>query len=181
MDETMDPNNVPPKALGISKAATQELAEKISRIGYLEHKDIKYFVETLGGEIKFGSSGNGDLDSGSIVARDFKDFTIFLSPHTSLKRDRFTIAHELGHLFLHLSAIKEENSGNIMRATRWVDQDDPSQQRAEWEANWFAAAFLMPREEFSKTVNDLGVDDAARTFDVSQKAAEVRANSLGLL
>lgn len=181
MDKAMEHNNVTPKALNLSKAKTQQFGEEVSRIAYIKHKNIKQFVEFLGGTIKVGSSGNGDLESGSIVARELNDFTIYLSPHTSLKRDRFTIAHELGHLFLHLNSIKEDNAENIMRATRWVDEEDTSQQRAEWEANWFAAAFLMPSEEFSEVVKASGVETAALTFDVSYKAAEVRASSLGLL
>ncbi|MHB8395123.1 MAG: helix-turn-helix domain-containing protein [Candidatus Dormibacteria bacterium] len=43
-------------------------------------------------------------------------------------RDRFTVAHELGHLLLH---------------TLRLDTDPP---RAEMEANRFAGAFLLPRQ-----------------------------------
>jgi Zn-dependent peptidase ImmA (M78 family) len=101
-----------------------------------------------------GSSGHGDDESGSIVARATGDFTVYLSRHTSSKRDRFTIAHELGHLLLHFQAIKKMSPNAIMRATRNVDKNDPDQERAEWEANWFAAAFLMPAEEFKAAYRD---------------------------
>jgi Zn-dependent peptidase ImmA (M78 family) len=33
-------------------------------------------------------------------------------------------------------------------ATRWVDETNENLKRAEWEANWFAAAFLMPSGAF---------------------------------
>lgn len=50
-------------------------------------------------------------------------------------RDRFTIAHELGHYFMHDSvALSRVESGVRVPAYK-----DP-----EWQANTFAAAILMP-------------------------------------
>ncbi len=96
-----------------------------------------------------------------------------------MERDRFTIAHELGHLFLHYPQFKASNPSIPMKATRWVDASDPEQQRAEWEANWFAAAFLMPGGAFSACWRGV-VRDAASRFAVSTQAAEIRAKDLGL-
>ncbi|WP_245443046.1 ImmA/IrrE family metallo-endopeptidase [Methylobacterium terrae] len=97
-------------------------------------------------------------------------------------RDRFTIAHELGHLFLHYAMIVRNFPGAMMIATRWVKEDNDDLKRAEWEANWFAAAFLMPAAKFKKCLeeNDGHVNVVAVQFGVSPKAAEVRAQSLGL-
>ena len=94
----------------------------------------------------------------------------FLPRHTSPARDRFTVAHELGHLFLHhregMGVARYNRSGTDL---------------AEVEANWFAAAFLMPEGPFLEDVR-LGTPIAtiARSFRVSVAAADVRAKSLGI-
>jgi Zn-dependent peptidase ImmA (M78 family) len=49
--------------------------------------------------------------------------------------------------------------------------------RCEWEANWFASAFLMPADEF-KAAYAHGI--ASETFGVTAAAVEVRAKTLGL-
>ncbi len=168
-----------PKPLGASKAGVERFAEDLAqKIEFDLGDSIEELVHRIGGRLVVGSSGEGDDQSGSIVARDVNDFEIFVSRHTSLKRDRFTIAHELGHLLLHFGAIKAD--GAIMRATRNVDPNDREQQRAEWEANWFAAAFLMPSEKFIAAVRDGGVSSAAAQCGVSHVAAKIRAKNLNI-
>jgi predicted transcriptional regulator len=66
-------------------------------------------------------------------------FDIILSPYTGDLHDRFTMAHELGHYFLHYLLQKRTDSLIIHRE---------GTNRAESEANWFAEGFLMPSEEF---------------------------------
>jgi Zn-dependent peptidase ImmA (M78 family) len=136
-------------------------------------------VRKLNGDLKYGWNSFDEIDGGSIQADSLNNFTIFVSELTSSKRDRFTIAHELGHLVLHLQMIKKEKPDAGMRATRHVDSSNENLQRAEWEANWFAAQLLMPRREFKRCVDTFGVDHAAKVFNVSAKAAEIRAQSLG--
>ena len=64
-----------------------------------------------------------------------------------------------------------------MKATRRVDEHDKDLVRWEWEANWFASAFLMPSEEFQKAFHD---GDASEKFGVTSSAVSVRAKTLGL-
>lgn len=170
-----------PRGLGTSKANVEKFAEDIAaHVKFLPGDSIEDLIESAGGKLVVGSSGSGDAESGSIVAHAVDDFTIYVSRHTSLKRDRFTIAHELGHLLLHLDPIKKLDPNAGMRATRWVDQADPSQKRAEWEANWFAAGFLMPSEHFIVDYKAMGLAGVAAKYGVSATAAEIRAKSLGL-
>lgn len=169
-----------PKALRASKAGVEGFAEEFAaKVGFNAGDDIEALVRRAGGELVVGSSGHGDDESGSIIARSTNDFTIYISRHTSAKRDRFTIAHELGHLLLHFGAIQKEHPDATMRATRHVDESNEDQQRAEWEANWFAAAFLMPSEKFIAAYEE-NPNLAANLFGVSQSAAEIRAKTLGL-
>jgi Zn-dependent peptidase ImmA (M78 family) len=171
-----------PRGLGASKANVEKFAEDIAdHVKFLPGDSIEELVERVGGNLVVGSSGSGDAESGSIVANAVDDFVIYVSRHTSLKRDRFTIAHELGHLLLHLDPIKKLDPNAGMRATRWVDETDQSQKRAEWEANWFAAGFLMPSAHFVEDHNALGLVGVISKYGVSATAAEIRAKSLGLV
>jgi hypothetical protein len=165
-------------------------ASKISVSRFAEHiaKDLKFnpgdpiepVVSALGGAISF-KNPVGSEKPDSIRVQPDGTYQIFLSTMTSQKRDRFTIAHELGHFFLHFPLVQKANPGAGMRATRWVDDSDPIQQRCEWEANWFAASFIMPEREFRDSYRIGGITSVAEDFDVSGSAAEVRARSLGLL
>jgi Zn-dependent peptidase ImmA (M78 family) len=174
-------NHVAPKGINAPKASVERFAEEAAKkLGFSSGDSIEEFVKLAGGNLVVGSSGHGDDESGSVIAHDLNNWTIYVSRHTSVKRDKFTIAHEIGHLLLHLGPIKDKDPEAIMRATRWVDQNDVEQKRAEWEANWFAAGFLMPREEFMSIYSKGGVSYASMYFGVSSKAAEIRAESLGI-
>lgn len=170
-----------PAGVGASKSVIEDFAERVADIYDFEPgQSLEELVAHRGGRIVVGSSGSEDHDSGSIIARDLNDYTIYLSPNTSRLRDRFTIAHELGHLLLHLPKIKKACPDAVMRATRWVDMMDSEQRRAELEANWFAAAFLMPADAFREAYRADGIEGAKEVFDVSRSAADTRARALGL-
>jgi Zn-dependent peptidase ImmA (M78 family) len=95
-------------------------------------------------------------------------------------RQRFTIAHELGHFFLHET--KEtfidyrDNKKNIVRDKREID------------ANKFAAALLMPKKLLLKDVKSFlgnGLDKEITTFlakkyEVSEDAMTFRLMNLNL-
>jgi len=74
--------------------------------------------------------------------------------------------------------VHEDQPVAVMRATRAVDESDDAQMRAEWEANWFAAQLLMPREEFREVIAQKDVRYAAEYFNVSVAAAKVREQSI---
>ncbi len=71
------------------------------KLGYKLGDDLyKLVVDKLGGEIEIVSPEDYD-SSGTIEVRGPLDFTIYLPNYTGKYRDRFTIAHELGHYFVH--------------------------------------------------------------------------------
>jgi Zn-dependent peptidase ImmA (M78 family) len=138
-------------------------------------------ITKLGGTIVYRSAGSGDVRESIRVDGEGR-FTVYLSSITSAERDRFTIAHELGHYVLHFPMVRRKYEANAMIATRWVDEDDPEQKRAEWEANGFAAAFLMPEDSFKEQFHrNRSIPVVANIFGVSAQAAEVRAKTLGLV
>lgn len=181
VEHIMSTEQISPIPTGFSKRTVESIAEAIAKkLEFRPGGSIEDIVSRFGGKIVVGASGDDDYESGSIVARSITEFTIYISQFTSLVRDRFTIAHELGHLLLHLRGLQKAHPNAIMRATRWVDHTNPDQQRAEWEANWFAAAFLMPSDDFKKIYIDLGAEGVQKVFGVSEKAVAIRVKSLQL-
>jgi Zn-dependent peptidase ImmA (M78 family) len=81
-------------------------------------------------------------------------------------RQRFTIAHELGHYFLHRDKAPFED-GLLFRK-------DNQQNPLEREANQFASLLLMPSLEFKRALKDQSVLEAAKMFGVSEQAAMYR-------
>ncbi|MGO8494498.1 ImmA/IrrE family metallo-endopeptidase [Rhizobium ruizarguesonis] len=167
-----------------SKDRIHAFAENIAdQLSFGPGDDIEPLIRRLGGKIEVKNPLNyaGPFPE-SIVVRASTDFTIFVPSLTSVERDRFTIAHELGHLALHYPVFSQKYPGEPMVATRWVDENDQDQKRAEWEANWFAGGFLMNgavfRETFAGNSGNLAL--VALRFGVSKSAAEVRAKNLQL-
>ncbi|PWE55442.1 ImmA/IrrE family metallo-endopeptidase [Metarhizobium album] len=163
-----------PLPTGASKRAVSDFAEEVAdEVNYQPGMPIEHLVADLNGYISYRNAV-GDKPESILIEPD-RSFEIFLPTMTSMARNRFTIAHELGHLFLHFPLVSEEFPGDGMRAYRWIEGND---QRCEWEANWFAAAFTMPEAMFRKIVDEEGIDAAARFFGVSGQAARVRAKGL---
>lgn len=80
------------------------------------------------------------IDAFSKRNKDGIPYIFIGSDDQSAVRLRFDLAHELGHLILHGSYIDSD-----------LDNED-LYNSIEDEANYFAAAFLLPRESFSKDV-----------------------------
>ncbi len=174
-------NTHSPIPLRASKSAISDFAEKVAaRLRFPPGSPIEPLVTRLGGKISYSNPrpSDGRLPE-SIVVRSKSDFTIFLPTMTSQERDRFTIAHELGHLFLHYPLVAREYPGAEMVATRWVDETNADLARTEWEANWFAAALLMPTRDFGAIYRIAGLSGIGAKFKVSAHAARIRARSLG--
>lgn len=167
---------IPTRAIKAAIAAHGERQRQ--RVGLTTGFDLVDVIERNGGRITyFGPFDNNQTDA--IIVDPDNTFEIKVSSHTSRRRDNFTMAHELGHYLLHWPKVRKKYSGHGMRATRAVDEDDHDLIRCEWEANWFAASFLMPEEEFRAAYRD-DHNGAAEVFGVSPSAISIRARSLGL-
>lgn len=167
----------------IGRDAIDKLSELLSRklnFNYRESSlnSIIKVVEYLGGEVKrLGVNELIDNDEkihGSLEVINEKEFYITIPDFVSSTRNRFTIAHELGHYFLHY-IFNEEMKGKVMVAQRSGSSD------VEVEANAFAAAFLMPKkaveDEFSSHKSASWV---SFVFNTSLEAAEYRLKYLSL-
>ena len=145
--------------------------------------DIDQVVESIGGTVVENELLTGFSD-GKIKKTGPDSFSIEISPFQTEERKNFTIAHELGHLFLHMGFQSNEK--------KWRAQDDVKYYRtgnstSEYQANEFAAAFLMPRKEYKRIMdkytkgNIVNTSEVAKYFHVSVDAAANRGKWLGYL
>lgn len=168
-----------PVESGLSKIAVDNLAASVAaQVGFEPGAELAPIVGKLGGTIRVQNVWEiSDSSSGSIRIDSDKKFEIVLASHTGPARDRFTIAHEIGHFVLHYlyPRSRGQNVGPV-EAKRYGTG------RVEWEANWFAAGFLMPRLAFKSAHADLNgdVNALAEHFNVSFDAAKIRSQFLGL-
>lgn len=151
--------------------------------------ELSQVVEALGGVLK--NVPSDQLGSG-VVAKispmnDGQSFCIDCSEEeTDEKSIRFSIAHELGHLFLHMANRDEDTGEMIIKGIYERRMGNGSIN--EWEADEFAAAFLMPQGEFLMSVEALdAVDDMedeirvlSDKFLVSYKSVITRGRSLDI-
>lgn len=166
-----------------SKAQIDALAESVARkLNFKPGDAIAPVIAKLGGRIDYHSASDTPGPPESMVVYGPRNFVIHIPTTTSRRRDRFTIAHELGHYLLHYPLARARAPNVPMRATRWVDETQADQQRAEWEANWFAAGFLMPATDFRQRWRELRGHEIemASWFDVSVPAIQVRVKNLNL-
>jgi len=157
----------------LRKGTIQKIATDLSRkLDAYKTENLHKIVEELGGKIKYVKSSDLSEKNESIDIRPDGKFVIKLPSNTSTKRDRFTIAHELGHYLLHY--VYKNKTGQKIEGEAFATRYGSD--RAEWEANWFAAAFLMPKNEFKVALqqNRGNLDEVARQFYVSKVATEVR-------
>ncbi|CAE14794.1 unnamed protein product [Leptospira phage LE1] len=129
-------------------------------------------VQFMGGSIEVEHHPEPyEVEGGSLFVQPNKSFTIYLSPITSPLRDNFTIAHELGHYFLHLPV---EFSKPLVFA-----RDGYS--LIEKQANRFAGAFLMPKDELLEVISEYSNNKylIANHFGVSIPALNYRRTEIG--
>ena len=146
---------------------------------------VERLVRLAGAEIHY-EPFDGQI-SGLVHSGNRGNIIIGVNSAHAVTRQRFTIAHELGHMILHPSesfhideraAIRFRNAASSLAT-------EPD----EIEANQFASELLMPEflmsKELSKVPCDLDPEDAipilAQRFQVSEQAMTLRLNRLGVL
>lgn len=109
--------------------------------------DVAWIAGTLGFPVSYTTLGNVD--------GDLRDGRIRVNRNSSRVRQRFTIAHEIGHLRLHPGA----------------GRSGPSEER---EADQFAAALLIPLMMLREAAaSETSFDVLQRRFEVSRPALSI--------
>lgn len=86
---------------------------------------------------------------------------------SGVARDRFTIAHEVGHYFLH-------KPGNIALARAKHEEKIPAYKDPEWQANTFAGELLAPPH----VINGLSAREITMLCGVSMDVARIQLKNI---
>lgn len=161
-----------------------EMADEIREILELSIPvNVKEAVEKLKGVLE-----SSDLEHGmeARISKEGARFKIQISNEKIGNRERFSIAHELGHLFLHMGYLihpeKWNGTGEYIDSVYYRYGHSVE----EHEANEFAGAFLMPTIDFEEAVREAlnegryYLPGIADHFQVSVEAVRSRGRWLGL-
>jgi Zn-dependent peptidase ImmA (M78 family) len=128
-------------------------------------------------------------DLSGLLYRDGDTVVIGVNSIHAPVRQRFTIAHEVGHLVLHDG--RPVVLDHVVRVNFRDPQSGTATNREEIDANRFAAELLMPRDlvldevrrsqDAGAPMGDQFVRDLAEGFGVSAAALTNRLMNLGLL
>jgi len=136
-----------------------------------------------------------DIVSGVLMVQGIERHIMVNKAHHP-NRQRFTIAHELGHLVLHHNSGDRLFIDTHLRAYQrrgspasgtYEEAGSTTTPTEEREANLFASALLMPRAsmlamtEFRELWDELHVAALAAEFGVSEQAMTIRLRQLDIL
>lgn len=145
--------------------------ERLRKSGLLRTPvDIYSVAEFLGLEVREEAMDN-EL-SGYIEPRR-SGWVVGVNSYHHPNRQRFTVAHEIGHFLLHKPSEKHVDVTFARRSGK--------RNTMEHEADSFAASILMPEEEMRALIarGETSLAQIAEHFGVSAMAAKYRAQSLG--
>jgi Zn-dependent peptidase ImmA (M78 family) len=126
----------------------------------------------------------GDDEISGAIVRKGGHVVIAVNPAHHINRQRFTIAHELGHYFFHEGL--EQHVDQDLRVA-WRNAD--SSKAVNWveiQANRFAAELLMPTSFLHEDLDELQSIDKrvvallVKKYVVSPDAMKIRLSQLGI-
>ncbi len=156
----------------------------LKRLGIVEPPvDVASVAKKLGISLQLADLGS---DCSGMLVRANGGAVIGVHYAHPLNRQRFTIAHELGHFELHDGGTYVDRGTTLRLRSSAQNSGSVAEER---EANQFAAALLMPatwlRRELELHAVDLGDDESLRAlcerFGVSSQAMMYRLMNLRLL
>lgn len=168
--------------IGFQKSKTPETAlidshEKLLKFAELNGIetcpfDVEEAAKKLGITVVHDPMLNDDI-SGVLKKEDDGHWAIYVNQRHHPRRQRYTIAHELGHFCLHKH---QETIFEDQIFFRGLDRT-----KTETQANRFASNLLMPEEKFQQFLNEgiTDVETLAEKFGVSTLALRIRAKDLG--
>lgn len=104
-------------------------------------------------------------------------FVVYTQPEMDSNEQNWVIAHELGHLFLHMSPFSPSREESAL-STQFDHSADPLLDR---QANRFALSLLMPEKPFRGAMaKNPSVDSAMLKFRAPQSVVTSRMKMLGI-
>lgn len=172
-----------PMTLSYIRALAEEYAQKYNpdHVAPFPHENVLQAHSDL--HIHFVELEDKDV-SGVILYKD-SEFTILVNIAKSITWQHFTLAHELGHYFLHKDIVRQEQGIvdadgmiQVLNTQHWLDHVG----LPEIEANNFAASLIMPEELVRRAWEaTTDIEACARIFNVSITTMVLRLTKLGAL
>lgn len=115
------------------------------------------------------------------LRKENNNWRIYINRQDSPTRQRFTLAHELGHYFMHRDKRPEFIDGGFVMQR----MESSKYEEEELEANEFAGNLIMPETEISERlegarhITTQNVVELAKEFRVSTLAMATRLRNIG--
>lgn len=172
--------------MAIRKQKIEKVANEIlERMGIQSPKvNVRLIAQKLGLQVRLQALEDSSISG--FLYRDGESCIIGVNASQAPVRQRFTIAHEIGHYLLHGSLLHVDRSFVHMRDNRASEGTHTE----EIEANTFAACLLMPQDFLALDVERFpGLDIsgpefeklARDTYGVSPQALTLRLTNLGFI
>lgn len=129
--------------------------------------DVVAIAEELGIRC-FKTEGWEDFVSG-MIRKEEEGYAIYVNANHTVKRRRYTAAHELAHYILHRREIGDSITDDALYRSGLSNA-------TESEANYLAADILMPEDQVNEMWLDpmSSLDKMAKHFNISKQAMAVR-------
>lgn len=146
--------------------------------------NIEGLIRELGIELDKKADLDEDI-AGQIERLENGKYKISVNKDDHYYRQRFTMAHELGHYFFHRSLIGDGVDDNkAYRSTKdGLFFNANIKPAHETRANQFAASILMPEPLVCEIYKELNGDitEIAKRFQTSKQAMQIRVNGIEML
>jgi len=145
---------------------------------------VKKLARMKGAKIRYEPYEDNNQELSGVLFREGDKKIIGVNSLHAPVRQRFTIAHEIGHLLLHTDDLFVDGTVQALSRDRKSRQ---ATDRKEIDANQFAAALLMPKQflvdriQRGRTVNLSKLYELAEEFRVSAEAMTFRLGNLGYM
>lgn len=159
--------------------------------------DVEVLAGKLGARVMKVETDDDELSGFLYRDPQSGQAVIGINKSHSPTRQRFTLAHEIGHLVLHsfddLHYDRKGYGSEFGRVRKRDASSSTGENRDEVEANFFAAELLMPEGLLSHELESRGMHDflesdfdsavklLAKQFKVSPQSLTVRLVQLGIL
>ncbi|MGB6298876.1 MAG: ImmA/IrrE family metallo-endopeptidase [Rivularia sp. (in: cyanobacteria)] len=168
--------------MGVRKKYISITVEKILNQYNIEAPpiDVEELAAALGITIQYKPAD--DKLSGFLI-RDLKNHSAVIGVNSShpQNRQRFTIAHEIGHFLLHESGkLYMDRINNIFRVQHRNQDSSKGTNVEEKEANLFAAELLMPEKFLAKDLDNCNTLNLLDEEQLSKLADSYRVSTQAL-
>ncbi len=174
----------PPKIHGMNGLLPPARVEEIKQQANTLLKSYLHIQDPLERLIKIAEDNDikilqSDLyEISGVLRKESQGWVIYVNTSDSTPRKLFTIAHELGHYFVHRNECEEFIDGQFI-----ARNEQEKHAIKELEANEFAGNLIMPEERVKELaagqITGEVIYDLAKSFGVSRIAMETRLKNLG--